>query len=222
MKSIKLIYQTVFIITLFLTSCSLEKRIYNQGYHVDHLGGKHKQNKQNYATNDEYKHPISAAFPVTKTTEELALSDLPPSPIGEDFITSTDDEQIVLSPKGTTHEINFISEEKKAKSMRFIKKQKRREVFQLTNDDEYSTAAIIGFSCSIVGLILLFTVGFPFLLGVMGIIFSSVGLKKTRQDGKRGKAFAVIGLIIGILDVLLFLLLVLFAIWLVSVFVLGI
>jgi len=63
--------------------------------------------------------------------------------------------------------------------------------------------AIAGFVCSLVGLILVLLTGWPFLLGTAGVVFSAIGLGQTAR-GVRGKGFAIAGLIIGILDILIF------------------
>ena len=44
--------------------------------------------------------------------------------------------------------------------------------------------------------------GFPFIFGTLGIIFSAIGLHQTSKNGKKGKRFAITGLVIGILIVL--------------------
>jgi hypothetical protein len=57
-------------------------------------------------------------------------------------------------------------------------------------------AATAGLVCSLIGLLL-----FPWLLGLLGIIFSIVGLNKSTEEYS-GRGAAVAGLIIGIIDIL--------------------
>lgn len=63
--------------------------------------------------------------------------------------------------------------------------------------------ALAGFICGILGFIFLFTLFFPFGMGLLAVIFSAIGLSTT-SDGKAGKGFAIAGLILGILTILLF------------------
>jgi hypothetical protein len=67
-----------------------------------------------------------------------------------------------------------------------------------TEDGGTDTNSIIGFIASIIGLIIL---AIP--MGIIAIIFSAIGLKKTSSSGKKGRGLAIAGLIIGIIDVLL-------------------
>jgi hypothetical protein len=62
---------------------------------------------------------------------------------------------------------------------------------------ESNGMAVAGFVLSLVGLIIL---AIP--MGILAIIFSSIGLNAALNKGKRGKGLAIAGLIIGIIDLL--------------------
>jgi hypothetical protein len=62
--------------------------------------------------------------------------------------------------------------------------------------------AVAGFVCAVIGIFL-----FNIILGPLGIIFGGVGLSRAR-DGAPNRGMAIAGVIIGILDVVLFLVLV--------------
>ena len=60
-------------------------------------------------------------------------------------------------------------------------------------------SAVAGFILSLVGLLL-----FGFILGILAVIFSATGLNKIKQQPNvfKGKGLATAGLIIGIVDVI--------------------
>ncbi len=68
-----------------------------------------------------------------------------------------------------------------------------------------SVTAIIGF---IVGIISLIVAWFPYLdffgvgCGVVGLVFSIIGLVATADNKKRGRVFAIIGLVVSIVAIL--------------------
>jgi hypothetical protein len=62
--------------------------------------------------------------------------------------------------------------------------------------------AVAGFVCALVGIFL-----FNFILGPLGIIFGGIGLSHAR-DGAPNRGLAIAGVVIGILDVILFLIVV--------------
>ena len=83
--------------------------------------------------------------------------------------------------------------------------KKGNKAISIKSDDEpkMSGMAIAGFICGIVGLLLVLITGWPFLLGTLGTIFSAIGLGQTSK-GKKGKGFAIAGLITGILAIVIF------------------
>lgn len=88
-----------------------------------------------------------------------------------------------------------------------IKKYKKAKngKFNPAADGGWDTWSILGFIMALIGLAVA-----PILFGLLAIIFSAIGLGKTKGGAKRGKGFAIAGLILGIIEVLiLFLVLVL-------------
>jgi cobalamin biosynthesis Mg chelatase CobN len=75
--------------------------------------------------------------------------------------------------------------------------EKPNETNKTTDEGGTEASAIVGFVSSLVGLIVL---AVP--LGIVAIIFSAIGLKKTSTSGKKGRGLAIAGLIIGIIDVI--------------------
>jgi Domain of unknown function (DUF4190) len=62
--------------------------------------------------------------------------------------------------------------------------------------------AVAGFVCAFIGIFL-----FNFILGPLGIIFGGVGLSRAR-DGAPNRGLAIAGVVLGIIDLVLFLVLV--------------
>lgn len=58
-------------------------------------------------------------------------------------------------------------------------------------------SALVGFIVSLAGLFLL-----PFICGVVGTIFSAIALNKILKEGRKGKGFAITGLVVGIISIL--------------------
>ncbi len=61
---------------------------------------------------------------------------------------------------------------------------------------KFSVKAIVGFAVSLVGIIIS---AIP--CGIVGIIFSILGMKEINTGEKRGKGFAIAGLVVSILDI---------------------
>lgn len=59
-----------------------------------------------------------------------------------------------------------------------------------------SGMAIAGFVLSLVGVLII-----PMLFGILGCIFSGVGLAKTSKGALKGKGLAIAGLIISLVDI---------------------
>lgn len=57
--------------------------------------------------------------------------------------------------------------------------------------------AIAGFVCSLVGLFV-----FPLILGILGVCFGGVGKKRIEAFNEKGNGFATASIIIGILDII--------------------
>ena len=62
---------------------------------------------------------------------------------------------------------------------------------------KYSRKSIAGFVLSLVGLLL---AGIP--CGILGIVFSSIGLNEVGTKNMKGKGLAIAGLVISIIDII--------------------
>lgn len=61
--------------------------------------------------------------------------------------------------------------------------------------EKFAGLAVAGFVLSLIGLLIL-----PIIMGPLGLIFSSIGLKQTLGGNKRGKGLAIAGLVMAIID----------------------
>jgi len=85
-----------------------------------------------------------------------------------------------------------------------------------TKEDEgsHQGKAIAGFVCSLAGFLLF---GLELILGVIGLILSSVALNGMKQSGNRkGRGMAIAGLVIGIIDIVGAILIIVWWSWLIS------
>ncbi|MCK5811354.1 MAG: DUF4190 domain-containing protein [Clostridiales bacterium] len=73
------------------------------------------------------------------------------------------------------------------------------------NEQGTNKKAIIGFVCSIIGVVL--CCGFP--VGIVGLVFSIMALNEIKQTGlENGKGLAIAGIVLAILSLLIIILLV--------------
>lgn len=203
MKSLRQHFIIGLTIVLGLTSCRVEKRLHMSGYHI--------------TWNNHRQHSDDSALARNKTTAQNQILIEEKSYItnsGDYCLDPTiHDEKITAS---VHNEQNILSQEEKINSRHSHKSSLRVEekhttpTFKsefakgskmiLANADEPRSngLAIAGFVCSIVGFFV-----FGILLGVLAIIFSAVGLGKINKDPSKwkGKGLAIAGLIIGIVDI---------------------
>jgi hypothetical protein len=197
------------VLTISLGSCSLEKRVYRSGLHIETLS-KTKSAKTNKEIIDlaHISDNKKSLKPLEHNQIQLPDSNFLNNQVN---LTASIDEKSSFLPKTlenadesednlqTIHgsEINFKT------LLRNLKKLPNRKA-NLTADRKPNGQAVAGFTLSLVGF---FIFGF---LGILAIIFSSIGLRKTikEPDVWNGKGLAVAGLIIGIIDVVGWLLLI--------------
>ncbi len=84
-----------------------------------------------------------------------------------------------------------------------IKSQKLEALKVIKDSQELSSMALAGFICSLAGFLFFLIFGFPFFLALLGVIFSGIGLHQTLKGGKSGKGFAIAGLAVGIVTMIL-------------------
>jgi hypothetical protein len=148
-----------------------------------------------------------ASFPYKENAKEQKKT--------ENIVSTPQDDVDVISFEGANHSLNLdLGEKDLIKNTEQSKKDgswldklinniltKKQQIKNKLDDGGSNGMAIAGFVCSLVGLFF-----FGIILGALGIIFSSIGLAKYSKTGK-GLGFAITGLFVGILDIVLTLLL---------------
>lgn len=222
----KQLLQTVFafaiLSALMFQSCGnidIVKRRYRPGFHVD-VSKKKPKNQPEKAT---------VAMTIVEKNESVTLEqtkpikpkDLQPE-ASESHLEASTEIKPVAKSKGLRKVNDFI-----ISPIREVKRQKlggelRRAVFNNPEDENYgwSTVGIVstglgvlGFGLFLTGAITFFTLiiggSFAFwwlflllgvLFGIAAMVTGIIGLRQTRRGGKRGRGFALGGMISGIIS----------------------
>ncbi|MGY6561211.1 MAG: DUF4190 domain-containing protein [Luteibaculaceae bacterium] len=197
---------------LFLSSsCAVEKRSYRKGYHVDWNTKPVHAAKPKKIISDTQK-LLAQEIKIAELNNYPILEDdalaLVQEPISAFAITATQPTLVIgNSPQEIPKHVTAINFPK------YVNKEIHSPE-QLKNQPEYfteklyrpwSTTAILGFCFSVLAFALLVTVLFPFFTGLTGLILSIIGIKKTTgPNAMRGFGFALAGLVISTLVILLF------------------
>jgi len=197
-----------------LTNCSIEKRHFLPGYHVEwSKGNKARKTNDPLITKDNtVKHIKSIENDKTTSTnkENLETNAKDINQIDKNLYASNDVYYLNNTKQteinNSIYKDNFQNVKSKILRNFVLNKQNHKKLQKAIPVDpdksNLSTMALVGFIVSTLGLLLLLITGFPFFLGTIGTVFSAIGLSETSK-GKTGKGFAIAGLVIGILTILL-------------------
>lgn len=206
MKSIKQLLFTGLATMLILSSCTMEKRVYMSGYHIEWNKSKHNSESKEIASNDNGKQAEQNQIGTVVQVENESNTVENSATVSEDNITaSVDNHQLILPEKEklnlfSSQKVKTADEEKQTKpSLKSEFKKGAKMILANGDEPKKNGMAIAGFVCSLVGLFL-----FGFITGVLAIIFSAIGLGKIKKDPSKweGKGMAIAGLIIGIVDII--------------------
>lgn len=213
---------------LIITSCSvsenvvsnklLQKRKYTKGFHLNknnrykesfELAKEHHDTDlNNEESNEKYvENSINSNDNLEQTKPNISKSNYSGKPDEEALTASTTD--YIPSQSYPISKNNFQEYAKKnnlhQKNELFKQKTKKAEKNAMKESKKVHWAALTGFVTSLVGLLFM-----PILLGIIGIVFSSIGLVQIKKSPElyKGKGFAIAGLVVGIVDVLIMFLLV--------------
>lgn len=206
----------------------VQKRKYNPGFHVNIKGDVEniKQAEKKIILSNDYTKTEKYINPTLQIEDgtEIVYSE-------ENFITSVNSEikdiDVSNSKLKEIKEINISNKREQSEKVKVIDinghkvksntlaekttkkdtKKLKRLAFLATKDD-LSGMAVAGFVLSLLGLLFFFLPGFGILLGILGLIFSIIGLIQT-SNGRSGKGFAIAGLVLGLIIIFFWLLVIL-------------
>ncbi len=204
MKSINHLTFIGLAMSLVLTSCTIEKRVYMSGYHIEWKNGKQNSKKQGLANNSNKKDK-NQTLPVIQSEKATNIFDNPfITPVSEDNITASVGNNYVIIPSQKLVEFdkkvnykaakeNSISESKPAISNKKVLSTKLKEfkANSLSEEGDGSLALrILGWIIWAAGiLILLFTsILGGLIICAVGILFMVLGKKKSTTSSHENKS----------------------------------
>lgn len=198
-----------------LSSCTIDKRVHLPGYHVEWHGTKHKTDlivKNNPANISENIEKISERESIAVTSETSVSTQ---AVITEDYVSETArTSRVVTSKKEKTNlksdqktNLTVNSSNQSQSSFRAEFREGYKAIMTVDADQPLQTngLGVAGFVSSLVGLFI-----FGIVLGAMAVIFCAIALGQiNKQPGKwKGKGLVIAGLVIGLLDIIIVLVLV--------------
>ena len=213
-----IVFLPVILVLLFSCSTSdkvvssrmFQKRKYTKGYFVNVSSHHNKtlHNKNIYGETDSH-------VDLSENDRKEKQFDLPESDL-LNVQASADENFIPVTGKKKQNIIINTAKQKKIISLKKEKKQNRKQLKLKTSvkpkpdKQGYSAMAILGFILSFIALPSVFiSVYLTLIFGIVGALFSLVGFLRTVLDNdKKGKFFAISGIIIGILAVFTILILI--------------
>ncbi len=208
MKTVKNLVLLGIVMSAFLSSCTMQKCVYSKGYYVDWFDGKSKKMKP------ETTEKVAIAESNVSYTEmgnekkdlaqiEMLVDENSNEPIA---VASIEDNEVLIAQKDRSKSpvSESISASDDVSSFRNEFKNGVGVIMSPPDDQRTNGMALAGFICSLAGLFI-----FGVVLGVLGIIFSAIGLGKIAKDSSRwkGKGMAIAGLVVGVVDIILWIIL---------------
>ena len=192
-----------------LSSCTMEKRAYRQGYHISwnnnsnhHLTAKNNVKKHN----DKGEAQIDEQSETAKTIDDRYIED-------DNQIASLDNKQIILPKKQPIHidakSLIGNSKELQTTIPYVFKSNKSFEKSAIASEEKkVEPLGLIGFIASLLALVLCLTttlIELIFVLSILGIVFGAISLGKIRRhsDKYKGRGFAFVSLFGGIVGVII-------------------
>jgi hypothetical protein len=192
----------------FLSSCSVQKRVYCDGYTIQ---WNHKKNdiKQNEIVKEDAAAPEQIQDNAVAQQEETA----PVKAVDEKPATASAEAPVSVMPpvKKKSLKDRLIKEDTPEDIMRIQSGSKAaafksgfKSGLKMMMPDAEGHTNRLAIASFVLGLLSLFTYYGAFVLGVLAIIFGLIAIHKIRKgEGTKGSTFAWIGLICGIVGVIL-------------------
>ena len=182
MKSFKKFILPVLLIIVAFNSCTIEKRLYSKGYHLDFKKQKSHLSQEESVADDKENNVASA----TVFSDTLVFIQIQKS------VAATQEQLAVIVGE---QKDNFRLNKKEEKADTIFKSSYKQEVNAVSDKsilDDYNDMAIASFVASLLGF------------GILGIIFGAIALQQIKADPKmKGEGLATAGIVIGILQIVL-------------------
>lgn len=214
------------IIGALISSCSVQKRIYRPGYHVEWANAnKNINNKNQSMSKKESQQSNELKFAILTQKDDIKESGIIANPIEKINHNEAPIDKSITALVNNIKSTSFFKKKKDENKSEIIRtNQISHENYRsknnpdnkikatLTDGGEPKTngLAIAGFILGVVGLLLSF-IGLGIISSILGLIFSAIGLGKINRDPSKwkGKGLAIAGLITSVVAILLWVLLIL-------------
>jgi hypothetical protein len=205
-------FTTITIVSiLFLSSCcSVQKRLYRDGYSVtwNHKKSEIKQDAVQKDITDETI--IAEESTVAEVPGGVTEPQVKNEEAKESATVSVETKPVIPEKKkgiiskiikeDTPEEIERINNGSKAAAFKSGFKKGLKLMMPATVEDRITGWAIASF---VLGILSLFAYYGAFLLGLLAIIFGIIAIRKVKNEGYRGNTLAWLGLIFGIIGIIL-------------------
>lgn len=202
MKTAKKFFVFGVLVSMFLSSCTMQKCVYSKGYYVDWFGKGGNNKKEINKDEDNVIEDVVITNEVLESEQNISTLTEEKIQLNNSELSATvNDELLVLEEKKDLFhgENEGIQKDESASTFKSEFKKGASTILSAPDDSQKTNGmAIAGFVCSLVGLFL-----FGIVLGLLGIIFGAIGLGKISKDSSRwkGKGMAIAALIVGVVDV---------------------
>lgn len=199
------------LLALAMHSCTVEKRRYTSGYHVEW----HRNTKQAPSESElsEAEDSVTESFEQPSTApahEEGALQGESTESEASELLASNDEEEVQLVKRGEVQVQNFKVLAPSNSDTKLTVQAKER-LSRMLNDTPDTRSrkrtnvfALLGFICAIIGFF-----RFTLILASLAIIFGVIGFEMIRQNKRsfKGVGFALLAILLGVIELILLLLL---------------
>lgn len=214
MKKIMLLPYAALLMAVTLGSCSLEKRVYRNGYHIEWNTAKNNMNDQKQTAAEGAS--ASAGIQDESSKNNAALNDqtiadaVPQVKDAKPADVAAEQKNV---PKKKGGLISRIIKDDTPEEMEMIRNGSKAAAFKsgfktglkLMMPDQETHTLHLAIASFVLGIISLFSYYGAFVLGLLAIIFGIIAIHKIRNSGGtyRGNTFAWLGLIFGIIAIII-------------------
>jgi hypothetical protein len=202
----KSIYFILAVIVLFAQSCTIQKRQYLPGYHIEwNMHESHSQVQSEKIQEQASDVGIQDIALVTEVGTQLLEQEVSANHSVAEVLPSTDLENEAPIVKGNqAAKIHSENHSKQRLTFPSFIHSPVQILFGGTTPEDRPRTDGLSIAAMICGIVGLFSPGAGIILSIVAIVFGAVGLGRTRRYSElRGRGMAVTGLVLGILGLLL-------------------